>query len=48
VDDQLFSVRIEPGSNFPLDHKVYLRAKEEKIHLFNDDEEAKDELLKYA
>jgi multiple sugar transport system ATP-binding protein len=48
VDDQLFSVRIEPGSNFPLDQKVYLRAKEEKIHLFNDDEEAKDELLKYA
>jgi multiple sugar transport system ATP-binding protein len=48
VDDQLFSVRIEPGSNFPLDQKVYLRAKEEKIHLFNDDEEAKDELRKYA
>jgi multiple sugar transport system ATP-binding protein len=47
VADQLFSVRVEPGSNFPLDQKVYLRTKEGKIHLFNDDEEAKEELQKY-
>jgi multiple sugar transport system ATP-binding protein len=48
VGDQLFSVRIEPGSNFPLDRKVYLHVKGDKIHLFNDDEEAQEELRKYA
>ncbi|OCA87875.1 sugar ABC transporter ATP-binding protein [Bacillus sp. FJAT-27225] len=45
VGKQLFSIRIDPGSNFPLDKQVYLTFKEDKLHLFNNDtanhEEAK-------
>ncbi|MFZ5967488.1 MAG: ABC transporter ATP-binding protein [Bacillota bacterium] len=35
VADELFSVRIEPQSSFPLDQEVFLRPKENKIHIFN-------------
>lgn len=43
VGKSLFSVRIEPGRHVPLDQKVYMVPKEDKIHLFNDDDENEDE-----
>lgn len=36
--EELLSVRVEPNTDIPLDQKVYLVPKEEKIHIFRDDD----------
>ncbi|MEQ6376308.1 ABC transporter ATP-binding protein [Bacillaceae bacterium S4-13-56] len=48
VGKKLFSVRTEPGSNFPSDRKVYLTPAEDKLHLFNNDAISDDAKVRFA
>nr|WP_144927697.1 ABC transporter ATP-binding protein [Paenibacillus bovis] len=48
VGKKLFSVRTEPGSNFPTDKKVYLTPAEDKLHLFNNDNATDDAKVRFA